>query len=97
MLGIWSSSENTLFEFIDFNSLTVYQQNAAAPQGRYLPVKSYQYTVAPHAQEKWSILINDNTTINAGKLDVSERNLTIQLIDSATGQVSKTLQLNRLR
>jgi hypothetical protein len=96
MLGVWSSDEKTLFEFIDFNHLTVYHEDQQLPQGRYLPVKSYQYTVAPHGQEKWSILINDNSTINTGKLDVDDKTLTIQLMNSSNGKVSKTLILKRV-
>ncbi len=100
MLGIWRSDSNTLFEFVDFNKFNIYEpKNEVAVTSnrpsRYLPIKSYQYSVAPNAQEKWSILINDDTSINAGRLEVTNSTLAIDLIDPNTGEVERTLILRR--
>lgn len=100
MLGVWKSDSKTLFEFVNFNTFNIYQQRSEnsttkkLPLG-YLPVKSYQYSVAPNTQKKWSILINDDTSINAGRLEVTNSTLSIDLIDPETGDVERTLILRR--
>lgn len=100
MLGVWRTDSKTLFEFVDFNKFNIYEQKsgnaetAQLPSG-YLPVKSYQYSVAPNPRENWSILINDDTTINAGRLEVTNSTLSIDLINPNTGEVERTLVLRR--
>lgn len=102
MLGVWRlKTTNALFEFINFSTMTVYQQQDADQEirknhGNYQPIKSYQYSVAPNTAEKWSILISDESSVNTGRLEVTNTTIEINLIDPQTGQVVNTLTLRRI-
>lgn len=98
MLGIWRGDSNTIFEFLDFNQFKIYEtkfNTTHHDSSRYLPVKSYQYSVAPNAKEAWSILINDDKTIKTGRLQVTHSKISIDLIDPGSGKIEKTIILRR--
>lgn len=96
MLGVWRNRRKVLYEFVDFDSVTLYEKpRSNTLDSEFQRIKTYQYTVTPSSEGNWSILINDNKTISTGNLIVESNRLTIEMIDSQTGKVENSLSLQR--
>ncbi|MCB0407316.1 MAG: hypothetical protein KDD34_03870 [Bdellovibrionales bacterium] len=100
ILGVWKDQTNNLFQFVNFEKLTVYLRPSTnrvhSMSSDYTPVKSFQYTITPNPSNDWSILINDNLSIQTGNLEFEKNNIKIHFINSETGEITKTVTLQRV-
>ena len=96
MLGVWENKNNVLYEFLDFDQVTLYQKfDPHSVNADFEPIKTYQYTISPSSRGKWSIFINDDKKIETGNLILKPNHLIIEMFNSQSGEVEKEVSLRR--
>lgn len=89
LIGAWVSQEG-VFYFKNFTDLLLYtvSKNTALRS-------DLRYSTAPAAGDQWVLFISDKKATTLATIELSSSQATMQLFDSETGAVVKTLNLKR--
>lgn len=97
ILGTWRSANWNVFEFKDFNRLTLYTAQAAPAHStpRVTAKRQMSYTLAPGNGDSWSIFMADKQGVQIGELrfGTGARRMNMTLYDYDTGRITQRLEL----
>lgn len=87
LLGVWKSSE-AIVNFRDYSRVSIRVPEAKA---------DYTYTMAPAEGNSWRIFFTDKSSVVLGAVSVQNNSAKMEIYDSKTGEVSQSLQLQKVQ
>jgi hypothetical protein len=88
LVGVWRGSQS-LVNFSDLSRVSIYFHPTDESS-------SYRYALAPADGNSWRIFFSDQSSVVLGDLEVQESEANIQLYDSQTGELTRTLYLKKI-
>ncbi len=102
LLGFWKTRDKKIIEVSSFTNMKFHQGNPT--EIFYRDRKSryennginVNYRVAPSVGTSWSLFISSQGKYKLGRMLLNDREITINLFDSETGKVTKTITLQKV-
>lgn len=101
LLGSWKSSRWEVYEFRDFNRMTLYipavRNYSLAIAVPLKKAQEFSYFLAPEQDNRYSIfLMAEDKTITTGSIEVQDGRIQLSVIDSQTGEIRENISLSPL-
>ncbi len=88
LLGKWKA-EKEIYQFVDYNRLQV----SSATDKK----TNMSYALSPGVGDSWRLFFTDDQSVTLGSLEIQNEKAQIQIFDTDTGSVLKTLPLVRVK
>lgn len=87
LIGKWKA-ESEIYQFMDYNRLQVSGLNKKIQMN---------YALSPGLGDSWRLFFTDEESVTLGSLEIQKENARIQIFDTDTGAILKTLPLIRVK
>lgn len=95
ILGRWKTRFGEVFDFENFRDLRLYFLGPVSKDRSNSALLNY--SLSPTDNDSWSVLFVDNSAVDIGQLQCTEKSMLIQLIDGKTGKVTQEIPLTRVK